>query len=65
MSKCDPRMMPKDSEELKVDAPTAQVIVSLPALIKSASSSCWSAGYLPIPMMPFSLWNHTSASLAI
>ncbi len=53
--------MPNESAESKNDAPASTVTVSLPALIKSASSSP-SNGYGPIPKMPFSLCNVTVTS---
>jgi hypothetical protein len=36
---CRPRIIPNDSEESKKLAPGSTVIVSLPALIRSGSSS--------------------------
>src|SRR5690606_12045835 len=58
-SMCPPRIMPKDSAESKNDAPGRTVTVSLPALIRSASSSS-SRGEGPTPRMPFSDCSTTS-----
>ena len=56
-----PLIIPKDSAESKNDAPRRTVTVSLPALIRSASSSP-SYGYGPTPRMPFSDWSTSSTS---
>jgi hypothetical protein len=53
-----PRIIPNDSDESKNDAPGNVVTVSLPALIRSGSSSP-STGYGPTPRMPFSLCRTT------
>src|SRR4051794_6146719 len=45
--------MPKDSAESKKEAPAWTVTVSLPALIRSGSTSS-SKGYGPTPRIPFS-----------
>ena len=58
---CPPRIMPNESDESKNDAPGSTVTVSLPALIRSASSSP-SYGYGPMPRMPFSLCSVTVTS---
>ena len=50
---CPPRIMAKDSELEKNEAPERAVTVCLPALIKSASTVC-SVGNSPIPNKPFS-----------
>src|SRR5271170_6338719 len=47
------RIMPKDSSEPKHAAPGSSVTVSLPALMRSGSSSPF-LGYGPRPKMPFS-----------
>lgn len=46
------RIMPKDSEELKKLAPGTTVMVSLPALISSGSTSS-SVGYGPTPRLTY------------
>mmetsp|Transcript_51318 Transcript_51318/g.159064 ORF Transcript_51318/g.159064 Transcript_51318/m.159064 type:complete len:224 (-) Transcript_51318:1037-1708(-) len=52
----EPRIMAKESEDEKVEEPGIMVMVSLPALIKSAFT--WSSvGYGPMPNRPFSLCN--------
>ncbi len=53
-----PRIMPKERAESKKAAPGSTVTVSLPALIKSGSTSS-SAGYGPTPRIPFSDWSVT------
>ena len=50
---CPPRIIAKLSAEEKYDEPGNCVIVCLPALIRSASSSP-SYGNGPMPSMPFS-----------
>ena len=52
--------MPKESEEEKKEPPGATVMVSLPALISSGSTSP-SCGYAPTPRMPFSECRTTSS----
>ena len=54
-----PRIIPKLVDEPKKLAPGRTVTVSLPALIRSASSSA-SVGYGPTPRMPFSECRTTS-----
>mmetsp|Transcript_35260 Transcript_35260/g.84043 ORF Transcript_35260/g.84043 Transcript_35260/m.84043 type:complete len:217 (+) Transcript_35260:120-770(+) len=49
-----PRIMPNDSEEEKMEEPGIMVTVSLPALMRSASTSS-AEGYGPMPSKPFSL----------
>ncbi len=48
-----PRIIPKDVAESKNAAPGRVVTVSLPALMRSGSTSA-SSGYGPTPRMPFS-----------
>ena len=60
-SMCPPRIMPNDVAESKNDAPGSTVTVSLPALIRSGSSSP-SNGYGPMPRIPFSLCSTTVIS---
>jgi hypothetical protein len=50
---CPPRIMPKLSEDEKNDEVGSSVIVCLPALMRSGSSSP-SYGNGPMPSMPFS-----------
>ena len=50
---CPPRTIANESALLKYDVPGSSVTVSLPALIRSASTSA-SRGYGPTPSMPFS-----------
>ena len=52
-SMCPPRIIPNEVAESKNEAPGRSVTVSLPALIRSGSSSS-SYGYGPTPRMPFS-----------
>ena len=56
---CPPRIIAKESAEEKNEAPGRIVTVSLPALIRSGSTSA-SVGYGPRPRMPFSDWRMTS-----
>ena len=56
-----PRIMPKESALEKYEVPGSSVTVSLPALMRSASSSP-SQGYGPTPSMPFSDWKITGTS---
>src|SRR5262249_55204839 len=58
-STCPPRIMANESELEKNEAPESAVTVSLPALIRSGSSSP-SNGYGPIPSNPFSDCSRTS-----
>ena len=58
-SMCPPRIIANDSAESKKEAPGSTVTVSLPALIRSGSTAS-SAGYGPVPRMPFSLSRTTS-----
>ena len=53
-----PRIMAKESAELKKEAPVTAVTVCLPALIRSASS-CSALGKGPMPNKPFSDCNMT------
>ena len=48
-----PRIIPNEVAESKNEAPLRRVTVSLPALMRSGSSSP-SKGYAPTPRMPFS-----------
>ena len=54
-----PRIIPKESALEKKAVPLISVTVSLPALMRSGSSSA-SVGYGPMPSIPFSLWKMTS-----
>ena len=54
-----PRIMAKESALEKYEVPGISVTVSLPALMRSASTS-FSRGYGPTPNMPFSLCRTTS-----
>ena len=54
-----PLIIEKDSALDKYDAPGKTVTVSLPAFIRSASTSL-SCGYGPRPRIPFSLWKVTA-----
>ena len=58
-SMCPPRIIAKDSADVKNDAPGTTVTVSFPALMRSGSSSP-SSGYGPTPRIPFSDWSTTS-----
>ena len=57
MSMWPPRIIAKDVAESKKEAPGSTVTVSLPALMRSGSSSP-SYGYGPTPRMPFSRLQH-------
>ena len=57
-----PRIIPKESAEEKIAEPGIKVMVCLPALITSASTSA-SVGNGPMPNKPFSDCNQTSMSL--
>mmetsp|Transcript_104295 Transcript_104295/g.299925 ORF Transcript_104295/g.299925 Transcript_104295/m.299925 type:complete len:200 (-) Transcript_104295:870-1469(-) len=56
MSTCPPLIIAKESAEEKVEEPGIIVMVSLPALMRSGSTSA-SMGYGPMPSKPFSLWS--------
>ncbi len=54
-----PRIIAKLRALSKIDEPGSIVTVSLPALMRSASSVP-ATGYGPMPSKPFSLWSMTS-----
>jgi hypothetical protein len=56
-----PRIIANESADEKNDAPALIVTSSLPALIRSGSTSA-SVGYGPMPRIPFSDWSTTSIS---
>ena len=62
-SMCPPRIIAKLSALVKKLAPGRTVMVSLPALMRSASSLP-ATGYGPTPSTPFSLWSTTSTPSA-
>ena len=61
MSTLPPRIIPNDSAESKNEPPGLTVTVSLPALMRSGSTSS-SVGYGPTPSSPFSECRKTSTS---